>query len=1069
MKPTYFTSLALVAGLALLARAASATLPYTGGDLFLGVRASGNVGATQDYLVNIGPASQFVGQSGVVTVSGLSGVKTDLDATFGADWPTRGDIYWSVSGANLAADSANTLYATRPRSTAGVPVTPWKGNSSSTQGVTATKFNQLAGAYINFAPAAGTQPPANPKAAIQNTTSPNSYASFQPVFQANGPAVGISYGAFNPSVEGSATNGIITTQLELFKVSPVFGRNGESLGVFAIDSNAVLTFTPASVQGTASLYLESDTSSVRENGQQVILKVVRGAGLTGAVSVNVATSNGPGTTGAQAGTDYTAVNTTVNFAATETEKPVPITIANRNGFQGDRFFNVTLSGATGGGVILPPSSAVVTIKELDAAVKLEKSTYAVSEKVANHKLAVKVLRSAGLSGAFTVTFSTVDGTGPNAAVAGTDYTAQTTPLSFVADETEKEVLVDIADRPDFQGDRTFTVQLSGVTTGASIQAPGSAVVTIKEGDAGLVAFTAAAQPAISVDQNAAPNKITVTINRAQTTAASVSADLTITGGTLVNGTDYVTLPTTTTIHFPTESATQTFDIQLKAIAADKLPGTIILGLSNPAGGASIGSPAATTITVAPPETVLPKITVAKTTISASGVVNLTGVASDNQGISQVKVALNGGAPQLATLGAFADGRLTYTLNNLQLENGKNTVVVTTFDPSGNASKSVTQKLTYVNPIFTAVGGTYTGLAQVAVVADRTHALTGVVKSFLVTKTGAFTGQLQLGSFEYPLKGILSNDGAARFGAAETATLTLSRQPAADATLALKLDLAPGTDKLHGTITDSATSKVAIVDADRALYSSTNLPPAALVASYTLIFQADNVPATQADRDLATHPLGDGWATIKVDKKGVAKLVGVLADGQPVSFTAPLSKTNQWPFFAQLYDKGGSISQKVQFNAALPTVPVDGLDANWFKPANAPGETYYTAGWPAGITVDLLGARYVGAPVLPGLNATGDAKISFADGDLPVNPVNRTLGDNIQIDPATNKAAVAGANPSAIKITVAAKTGIFSGTFLPTGAAAANAFKGVFVQRATPFAAGFFSGATKTGAVSIDPP
>ncbi|MGB8165876.1 MAG: Calx-beta domain-containing protein [Chthoniobacteraceae bacterium] len=1081
MKLSPFAALLLLAGAVFSTPVASATLPYTGGDLFLGFRASGGTGGTQDYLVNIGPASQFVGQSGVVTVSGLGDIKSDLDATFGSGWATRSDIYWSVSGANLAADTANTLYATRPRSTVGVPVTPWKGNSPSAQGVTSSKFNQLAGAYINFTP--GIPAPVSPKGAIQNSSAPNSYASFQPVFQASGAPVGISYGAFNPSVEGSATGGVVTTELELFKVAPVYGRNGESLGVFTIDSNAVLTFKPASTLAASSLFLQQDTYSVDENDgtHQVVLKVIRGAGLTGAVSVNVATSNGSGAAGAQAGTDYQTVNTSLSFNATDTEKTVPVTIVDRSGFQGDRFFNVAISGATGGGVILPPSSAIVTIKEADAAVKLEKATYAVSEKVANHKLPVKIVRSGGLNGAFAVTFSTVDGTGPSGAVAGTDFTAQTTPLNFVANETEKTVEVDITDRPNFQGDRIFTVQLTGATTGSTTQAPSSAVVTIQEGDAGILAFDAATNQEISVDANAAPNKITVTIKRAETTIGAVSADLSVTGGTLVNGTDYDTIAVPTTINFQAGSSTQTFDIQLKTIAADKLPGTIILGLSNPNGGASIGAVATTTITVNAPEKVAPKVTVAKTIIPANGIVTLTGLASDNSSISRVQVTLNGGAPQLATLGAFADGKLTYTLNNLQLENGKNTVLVTTFDASGNASKATKVTLTYVNPIFATVGGTFNGLAQAVLVADRTHDLTGVLRTVLVTKTGSFTGKLLLGSFEYKLTGIFSNNGAARFGKLETATQTLSRKTTAapnapDATLALQLNLAPGADKLAGTVTDTATTKVAIVDADRAIYTSKTNPPVgfaaptpALVGSFTTIFQADNVPATQALRDAATYPLGDGWATITVDKNGVAKLVGVLADGQPVSATAPLSKTNQWPLFAQLYKKGGSISQKVQFDGAQATVPVDGLDANWFKPANAPKEIYYVAGWPAGITVNVLGAKYAAAPVLPGLNGTGDAVISFFDGDLPANPVDRVLSENIKIDPATSKATFTGANASVIKPSITAKTGIFSGTFLPAGAAKAEAFKGVFVQRATPFAAGFFSGATKTGAVSIDAP
>src|SRR3954464_3421427 len=123
---------ALLAMLAAVVGASGATAAtYQPGDVFLGFRASGGTGATKDYLVNLGAASQFTNATAVTPVN-TGNIATDLASAglFRGQWATRNDLFWGVSGtAGLAGangDPAKTTYATRARVSRTVQSTPWQ-------------------------------------------------------------------------------------------------------------------------------------------------------------------------------------------------------------------------------------------------------------------------------------------------------------------------------------------------------------------------------------------------------------------------------------------------------------------------------------------------------------------------------------------------------------------------------------------------------------------------------------------------------------------------------------------------------------------------------------------------------------------------------------------------------------------------------------------------------------------------------------------------------------------------------------------------------------------------------
>ena len=229
-------------------------------------------------------------------------------------------------------------------------------------------------------------------------------------------------------------------------------------------------------------------------------------------------------------------------------------------------------------------------------VRIQQGTYNVGED--GDHVTFTIIRSGVTTGALTLNFATADGT----AVAGLDYTAVSTQVNFASDATSATVDVPITNRDGFfQGDKTFTATISNLnpTTNATLASFTTATATIKELDpepAGNLTFVSAASTVPALTGAGAPNSTTVTINRTGGANGIVSADVSFTG-TLVNGNDYQTITDPTTVTFGDGETSQTVTINLKAIPANSLPGTIVLTLSNFSGGASAGANASTTLNV----------------------------------------------------------------------------------------------------------------------------------------------------------------------------------------------------------------------------------------------------------------------------------------------------------------------------------------------------------------------------------------------------------------------------------------------------------------------------------------
>lgn len=231
-------------GFAALSAQAQTKTTYTEGDLFVGFRATSGTGASSNYLLKIGQASQFrdAAPSSSFDLS-LGATGADLASLYGASWFTRADVLWSVSGGNTSSSTVNggdpgrTLYYSN-----GAGGAAWNAQGFAGQ---AGPNGDLQSQWLRYiqTPIGGDQfSTANSQfGLVQSDGGNNSYGSFQ--VKGNQTA---AYSAFGGGGENDFGFGVAGAGLDLFRL-PVQGdsqtRPGTLLGTFTINDLGVITFT----------------------------------------------------------------------------------------------------------------------------------------------------------------------------------------------------------------------------------------------------------------------------------------------------------------------------------------------------------------------------------------------------------------------------------------------------------------------------------------------------------------------------------------------------------------------------------------------------------------------------------------------------------------------------------------------------------------------------------------------------------------------------------------------------------------------------------------------------------
>ncbi len=450
-----------------------------------------------------------------------------------------------------------------------------------------------------------------------------------------------------------------------------------------------------------ALQFDSATYSVGEGEGSATITVTRTGSTTGVSAVQYATSNGTATAPA----DYTAKSGTLTFNAGETTKTFTIPIVNDTLAENDETVNLTLSNPTGG-ALGETAAAVLTIVDNDTAGTLQfgQANYSVTEGTAS--VTITVIRTDGTASKVTVNYATSNGT----ATAGSDYTAKSGTLSFAAGQTSKTFTIPIINDTLHESDETVNLTLSNPTGGATLGTPDTAVLTIIDNDSGgVLQFSSATY---SVNEKVLSSKAVIKVTRSGGSASGVTVNYSTGDGTATAGFDYTA--TSGMLTFGAGVTSKTFAIPIVKDTLDESDETVNLTLSDPTGGAILGTPDTAVLTITDNDTggVLQfssaTYSVNEGVLSGKAIIKVTRSGGSASGVSVDYTITDGtavsGTNYNATNGTliFAAGQTSKTftidiINDLVDEPNK-TVNLALFNPQGGAILGLrdTAVLTIVN-------------------------------------------------------------------------------------------------------------------------------------------------------------------------------------------------------------------------------------------------------------------------------------------------------------------------------------------------------------------------------------
>jgi hypothetical protein len=539
-------------------------------------------------------------------------------------------------------------------------------------------------------------------------------------------------------------------------------------------------------------------------------------------------------------------------------------------------------------------------------------------------------------------------------------------------------------------EKTIQFRLANLSGGALAGGMSSTTLVVYDANApGTLNFSSETYAAVKA--NTGDTLLPVSVNRGSGGNGAVSVQVEVTGGTASADLDYE-LPSNPVLlsWADDEMGPKTFQVRLKETAQIASGGeTLLLKLHTVGGGAQLGEVGACTVTFTASDTAAPVLVLEspgnRATVIGESVL-FKGLATDASGVSRVEVALNSEKPQEAVLMPSENGNTFGWMTTLVPEQGVNTVQVRAFDGRGNTSAMLTRQFTflYSRPALT---GTFDGRLQAApeVASLAAEQSEEVVLQFVqtrgeglltasVTATGAFTGRLTTGGTTVPFKGVLGRDGVAWFNS-KTDLLEVANKSGSErvvlGSLALRMQETGGLPRLVGELV-SETATFGTVSAEKFVYSAARtlpagrervpvkiLDPASENGRYTALFAARVDKGLETNRGLerTQFPQASGHAKVTVASSGVVSLAGRLADGTPVSYSNRLSPGGAVPVYVPLYAGRGFLAGTPVFDASQPETDLAVAQMSWVRPSGLVAAPY-AAGWPEGITVDLLGSKYV---------------------------------------------------------------------------------------------------------------
>ncbi len=327
--------------------------------------------------------------------------------------------------------------------------------------------------------------------------------------------------------------------------------------------------------------------------------------------------------------------------------------------------------------------------------------------------------------------------------------------------------------------------------------------------------------------------------------------------------------------------------------------------------------------------------------------------------------------------------------------------------------------------YLAAAGNYNGL--VAEEDEVRHAHSG---SFTLTATtrGSYSGKMLIAGQNLSIRGLLSPSGRA--------TNVIVRP--GDSPLTVLLAVTPSQRRVDGWVV--AGSWLAPLTGDRnPFHVKTN--PAPFAGSYTL-----TIPCQPGSVD---GPQGHGYGTVKIDGKGQATFLGILADGSKATQRTSLSAGGHWPFHLNLYNGGGS---SLGWLVVSSQGDVGGL-ISWIKPATL--GRYYAGGLTNESSV--VGAAYSLPSPTELRGAARRMAIVCRGGNFAT-----AVDDNVMVLPNGRMLTQVG---DTIKFGISPTTGLFKGVVPDPATGRPLIFGGVILQK-WQSGAGMVLGTNRIGYVGV---
>ena len=209
------------------------------------------------------------------------------------------------------------------------------------------------------------------------------------------------------------------------------------------------------------------------------------------------------------------------------------------------------------------------------------SSYAAIE--GDDSFLVTITREDGRAGNVSVDYNIISGT----ATLDMDYSVvqQRGSVSFGEGEKTKTIVISIVDDSETENNETIILQLLNPAGGAEIVSPSNTTLNIIDNEsAGIIEF-----PTSTLTFNESVGATQVVVARSNGAASGVSVDYLITPGTATPGIDYDDTVASGTLVFANGELSKTIDILIFEDTIQESTESLVVTLSNPLGGVSIGA------------------------------------------------------------------------------------------------------------------------------------------------------------------------------------------------------------------------------------------------------------------------------------------------------------------------------------------------------------------------------------------------------------------------------------------------------------------------------------------------